>query len=280
MPPGKDKQKKSKAQQGKQVNPHQYTTPTRAGAVTRGATKSPTPGTSVLIPVPPTSAPVTVPPVTMSTMGMMPHMEPFDPEGNPANLAQRWEKYLERFDRTMNAYGITEDSRKRDCLLIFIGVKTERIYDNIKASLTGTTYKIVSEGFTAHFSPQKNVTTLRYQFNMSVQKEGETLDTYCSRLRTLIRDCKHADEDDVLVHHMIATCLSYPLKVKAIELAEADLTLAKFLEIGRRREHAQREAKFMEAGATVVSRDPDAVNWTEQGAKPKHKTWPKKATYI
>jgi hypothetical protein len=71
----------------------------------------------------------------------MPHIDPFDPEADPASLAIRWEEYLETFCRLMNAFGITDQSRQRDCLLVYCGAKTLKIYKNLKDKIAQDTSK-------------------------------------------------------------------------------------------------------------------------------------------
>jgi hypothetical protein len=118
----------------------------------------------------------------------------------------------------------------------------------------------VTDALTEYFKPKMNVTKLRLQFSKAVQQSNETIDSYLSRLRTLIRHCRYDREDNIILHHMIAHVASERLQTRCLEIEEKDLTLEKLMDIGRRMEHARREASAM--GKTSDTRQEDDVRYT------------------
>ena len=59
--------------------------------------------------------------------------------------------------------------------------------------------------FNNYFLPREQFSELtsRYKFNCAVQKEGESLDSFITRLRNIAKDCGYADQKDKCIRDRI-----------------------------------------------------------------------------
>ena len=66
---------------------------------------------------------------------------------------------------------------------------------------------IVITKFKVYCIGQRNETFERYKFNMRVQQEGETVDTYVTALKTLAKTCNFGQLQDDLLKDRIAIAI-------------------------------------------------------------------------
>ena len=85
-------------------------------------------------------------------------------------------------------------------------------------------------------------------FGKAVQLPGENLDTYCTRLRMLAKNCEFVDTDIEIKAQLIQGCTSTRLRRRA--LREPDKDLDDLFEHGRSLELSQ-QAAGMEQIATA-----------------------------
>ena len=83
--------------------------------------------------------------------------------------------------------GIDDDKQKRALLLHYGGPEVDEIFDTLEDTGDEKDYKKAVEKLNAHFSPQVNTTFEVYNFRQAKQNEGESLDSFHTRLRTLAR---------------------------------------------------------------------------------------------
>ena len=112
--------------------------------------------------------------------------------------------------------GITEDKQKRALLLHYGGPEVDEIFDTLQDVGEDKDYKKVVEKLTAHFSPQVNVTYEVYNFRQAKQKDGETLDSFHTRLRSLAKTCDFINADKEIKQQIILNCQSNSLRRKAL----------------------------------------------------------------
>ncbi|KAK2173155.1 hypothetical protein NP493_896g01016 [Ridgeia piscesae] len=110
------------------------------------------------------------------------------------NLADRWERFLERFRWYLAAVGEdgSEDKKKVAILLTVAGAEAQEVfrtftYEPAKAAVgnqpavlaeTAEQFNTVVRKFTEFCVPRKNVIYERYMFHTRVQGEGETIDSH------------------------------------------------------------------------------------------------------
>ena len=138
----------------------------------------------------------------------LPNFPPFDVHLD-GNAGPRWQKWLARCERLAIAMGITEDKQKRALLLHYGGPEIDEIFDTLQDVGEDKDYKKAVEKLTAHFSPQVNVTYEVYNFRQAKQKDGETLDSFHTRLRSLAKTaCDFANPDNEIKEQIILNCQS------------------------------------------------------------------------
>ena len=87
---------------------------------------------------------------------------------------ETWTTWKKRFDRYITVANLSDksDKEKIDLFLYTMGEK-------------GEPFKQVSEEFTKHFAPKRNVVFERFKFNSRYQQEGESVDSFITALYTL-----------------------------------------------------------------------------------------------
>ena len=69
-------------------------------------------------------------------------------------------------------------------------------------------------------------------FRNATQNSGESLDSYCTRLRRLVQTCEFTNEDEEIKSHIVVSCLSTRLRRRALR---EDMDLKALLDYGRDR---------------------------------------------
>ena len=97
---------------------------------------------------------------------------------------------------------------------------------------------------TEHFKPKKNVPFERHVFRQAAQQNGETVDSYITRLRTLAKNCEFADSNEAIRDQIVEKCSSGRLRRRL--LRETDLTLDTLIQIAKLFESSERQADQIE----------------------------------
>ena len=136
---------------------------------------------------------------------------PFLPDTDPATTAKRWGDWIQSLEFYFEAAEITTESKKRAQLLHFLGPAAQAIYTScIKPVLASAsppaveTYTNIKQELTAHFTPNINVDFEVYRFRQARQNQGESMDQYAVRLRSLGANCSFANIDSEIKSHIIA----------------------------------------------------------------------------
>ena len=106
------------------------------------------------------------------------------------------------------------------------------------------------EKLTAHFNPQVNTTYEVYSFRKAQQNEGESFDSFHTRLRTLAKTCEFANADKEIREQIILSCKSKALRRKALR---EDLDLTALLKAGGALELSETQDKEAESNKTTVN---------------------------
>ena len=133
------------------------------------------------------------------------------------NMADRWERFLERFRWYLAAVGEdgSEDKKKVAILLTVAGAEAQKVfrtftYEPAKAAVgnqpavpaeTAEQFNTVVRKFTEFCVPRKNVIYERYVFHTRVQGEGETIDidSFTTDLRLKSQSCELGSLQDSLI---------------------------------------------------------------------------------
>ena len=166
------------------------------------------------------------------------------------NVGPRWKKWLAIFENLTIGMGIEDEKRKRALLLHYSGPEVDEIFDTLEHTGEDKDYKKAVEKLTAHFNPQVNTTYEVYNFRKAQQNEGESFDSFHTRLRTLAKTCEFADADKEIKEQIILSCKSNALRRKALR---EDLDLTALLKAGRALELSETQAKEVESDKTTVN---------------------------
>ena len=95
-----------------------------------------------------------------------------------------------------------------------------------------------------HFVPRKLIIASRYRFRCCTQKDDENLDSFITRLKTLIKDCDFSTErDDALRDQIVFGCREDKLREKF--LREECISLADTLKICEAHQASQRQMQMI-----------------------------------
>ena len=84
---------------------------------------------------------------------------------------------------------------KTALLLHYAGPEVDEIFDTLPDTGDDNDYAKAVEKLNGYFSPQTNIAYEVYNFRWTKQKEGESLDSFRTRLRQLAKTCEFADID-------------------------------------------------------------------------------------
>ena len=141
------------------------------------------------------------------SLAVLPPFPAFDV--HDSNAGPRWGKWLTRFERLLVGLNITDPTRKRALLLHYAGNDVDDIFDTLTDTGDAAAYQQAADKLTEYFSPQKNRTYEVYNFRQTKQQEGESLDSYHTRLRQLAKTCGYENADREIAEHIILTCTSW-----------------------------------------------------------------------
>jgi len=86
-------------------------------------------------------------------------------------------------------------------------------------------------------------------FRNATQNSGESLDSYCTRLRRLAQTCEFGHVDEEIKSHIVVSCLSSRLRRRALR---EDINLKELLDYGRGLEMSEEQAKGIEEQEKLV----------------------------
>ncbi|XP_057305378.1 uncharacterized protein K02A2.6-like [Hydractinia symbiolongicarpus] len=183
----------------------------------------------------------------------LPAIPPFDPNGEPTSVGQRWTKWQTSLKYYILASGVRDDERKRAILLHMIGPNCQEIFETF--SDPGTTFEEALHKFDEHFSVKKNIPFERHKFHQASQQVGESTDQFITRLRQLSLYCEYGSETDNEIRDMVIAKTSN-IKFRKRLLMETDLNLQKTQDLGRLFESAEHQNKEIANGkqTTITSR--------------------------
>ena len=165
------------------------------------------------------------------------------------NLVANWEFFREQWEDYEVATGLDKQTSKirlaslrsvmgKDCLQTFLNLSTSaEDRNNVEACMNA---------FESYFKPQRNVVYERYVFNSWEQYQGESVDSYVTRLRKFASSCNFGTLTDELIRDkLVIGILDRGTKGKL--LREKFLTLDKAIDIARSNEVTSKQLETMES---------------------------------
>ena len=143
----------------------------------------------------------------------LPLFEQFNVHTDPHTAGVRWDKWIKRLERLLEALDIIEkaahseqqktaiDKRRLALLLHYAGPEVEDIY----GTLTGNKYlySTAKPLFATYFTPKKNVELDIFNFRRSQQEPAENMDAFVTRLRQQATRCNFAVADLEIILQII-----------------------------------------------------------------------------
>ncbi|XP_044757726.1 uncharacterized protein LOC123315889 [Coccinella septempunctata] len=116
------------------------------------------------------------------------------------NMARNWSLWKQKFQMYMLAADKDEASEqvKVAILLNLIGDEGVEIYNTFKLQIEKTTLKGVMDNFEKHCQPKKNVVYERYKFLSCNQKEGQSMGSFITELKTMVKNCEYESEEEMV----------------------------------------------------------------------------------
>ena len=101
-----------------------------------------------------------------------------------------------------------------------------------------------------HASPKPSVTVERFRFNSRTQRPGESVAEFVAQLKCLSEHCEFGAAAKEMLRDRLVCGLSDTIIQRKL-LAEADLTLDRFLDTARAMEAAEPNAKTLQSTSTA-----------------------------
>ena len=160
--------------------------------------------------------------------------------------------YLERLDAFFTVNDI-KDEKAVPAFLSLIGSKTYSLLKNLVApSLPkDKSFAELVAALQKHFEPKPLVIAERFHFHRRSQAEGESINNYVAELRRLTTHCQFGDFlDQALRDRLVCGLRNEGIQKKL--LTEADLTLARAIELSVGMESAERNARSLKGTETTI----------------------------
>ncbi|KAK7091555.1 hypothetical protein V1264_009220 [Littorina saxatilis] len=159
----------------------------------------------------------------------LPSFEKFNVFSDEQSASVRWRRWVARFENLLCALDITKDARKKALLLHFCGDEVYNIVESFSEEKKGAgatrqvegravpnEYVTLRDSLTEYFTPKKNTAYEVLRFRKSTQLEGESIDTFHTRLRALASTCEFHNNDQEILTQILQGCHSQRLRRRAL----------------------------------------------------------------
>ena len=174
----------------------------------------------------------------MNRMANLPNYPSFDIVDDPT-VASKWEDWLDGFEAMFRAMEITEEGRKRDLLLHYIGTGGRKLLKRLED--TGTAgeegeYTKPVEALTLYFTPKLDRLYLMNKLQQMKQGPTESIDNFyiriCEKTDRIKLEALEKSEivDLIKLSQMVKKCRDPRVKTKALR---DELSLKQFLSAAR-----------------------------------------------
>ena len=183
------------------------------------------------------------------------------------NLVANWEFFRQQWEDYEVATGLDKQTSKirlaslrsvmgKDCLQTFLNLDISvEDRNNVEVCMTA---------LENYFKPQRNVVYERYVFNSCEQNQGESVDSYVTRLRKFASSCKFGTlTDELICDKLVIGIIDRGTKGKL--LREKSFTLDKAIDIARSNEITSKQLETMKSDTVIPSKEEVNVAGKENG---------------
>ena len=163
------------------------------------------------------------------------------------NLPEQWKKF-EAHVKLMFSGPLAEKTEivKISYLLIWVGEKGRDIRSTWTLSdAEAKLLKTYFEKYTEHVTPKSNEVFSRYKFHARVQSNGESLESFVTDLKLLVKDCAYDQADKMVRDRIVFGVTSSTIREKLINKGNA-LTLENAIEIAQTHEASKQQLRAIE----------------------------------
>ena len=174
-------------------------------------------------------------------------IEEFNPDEEP------FSSYMERVELFFLANSVADD-RKVPIFLNGVGKKTYGLLRNLVAPDVpkDQTFERIQTALKHHFEPKPLVIAERFHFHQRSQAMGESIAEYVAELRRLTTHCQYGTHlNEALRDRLVCGVRNMAIQKKL--LSEADLTLARAIEIAQGMETAEKSARSLKGKEAAVN---------------------------
>lgn len=107
-------------------------------------------------------------------------------------------KWLKLFKYFVAGTIITDGTQKMALLLHLVGPNVEQIVDTLEITGEANDFDAAVNSLNSHFQQKKNISFERHQFRLEKQKNNESVQDFCTRLKQLPISCDFADNDEMI----------------------------------------------------------------------------------
>ena len=165
-----------------------------------------------------------------------------------SNVAENWR----RFERQFRVYyaacelQLKPKATQVGILLHTAGAEAQDVHETIEYALDDdkADYELVLTKFRTYCEPRKNIVFERYQFWGRNQNQDEPVDQWVTDLRTKAAKCEFRDQESDMIRDKIVFGV-HDTRIKERLLREADLTLARALDVCRAAETSKHQMDAM-----------------------------------
>ena len=173
------------------------------------------------------------------------------------NLVANWEFFRQQWEDYEVATGLDKQTSKirlaslrsvmeKDCLQTFLNLNISvEDRNNVEACMTA---------LENYFKPQRNVVYERYVLNSCEQNQGESVESYVTRLRKFASLCKFGTLTDELIRDKLVIGI-IDRGTKGKLLREKSLTLDKAIDIARSNETTYKQLETMKSDTAAPSKE-------------------------
>lgn len=192
-----------------------------------------------------------------------------------ADFRQAWEIYVIAAEIEEKS-----DATKVALLKNFLGTESVKVLNTLLAPAAQNTPAAILTALQGYCVPQTNETYERYIFNTAVQAEGEDINKFVTRLRTLAESCNYGQLKDSLIRDQIVVGIRSDETRKAL-LKTANLTLVSAIDTCRAQKLVENRMAAMSIKEEPRDPEPSAevIAKVDKGARKKFESFGEACKY-
>ena len=183
-------------------------------------------------------------------------------EFNPEK--ESWTSYTERLEEYFLANDVESAEKQRAVLLSVCGAATYQKIRDLLAPVKPKTksFSEIVEVVKNHHQPPPSFIVQRFNFNMTYQKEGESISDFIANLRRIAEHCNYGTNLEDMLRDRIV-CGVRDKRIQQRLLTEPELKFKEAREIALATETAARSAQELQAGQTPNTPSGESLLFTQ-----------------